>query len=58
MSLYSGATLLGSCDVGDCCTIAAGALVLNRNVPAGSLYMGGGPTARIEPTARRDPIWR
>lgn len=58
VSLYAGATVLGACAIGDRTSIAAGSLVLNRDVPARSRYVGAPPSEHIAPSGRIDPIWR
>lgn len=58
VTLRPGASVLGRCRVGDDCTIAAESLLLDRDLPAGTLYIGN-PRDRTErPGATRPAIWR
>lgn len=39
-SMHPGSSVLGSCDVGDRCELGAEALLLDRSLPEGTLYVG------------------
>ena len=58
VTLRPGASVLGRCQVGDDCTIAAESLLLDRDLPAGSLYIGNPRDCSERPGAVRPAIWR
>ena len=58
LTLRPGAAVLGRCTVGDHCTIAAESLLLDRDLEAGSVYIGN-PRDYITRTGRsQESIWR
>jgi serine O-acetyltransferase len=58
VTLRPGAAVLGASTIGDHCQIATESLVLDRDVPAGSLYIGNPKTAVVKPNASPYPLWR
>lgn len=58
VTLRPGAAVLGRSYIGDCCQIATESLVLDSDVPAGSLYIGSPKSAVIRPNTKPFPLWR
>lgn len=58
VTLRPGSSVLGNCHIGDQCQIAAESLVLDRDVPDHSLYIGNPKTAVVKPQATIYPLWR
>jgi len=58
VTLRPGAAVLGKSHIGDLCQIATEALVLDTDVAAGSLYIGGPKTAVLKANPAPNPIWR
>ncbi len=58
VTLRPGAAVLGSSSIGDMCQIATESLVLDRHVPANSVYIGSPKTAILKPNPRAYPLWR
>jgi serine O-acetyltransferase len=58
VTLRPGAAVLGESTIGDHCQIATESLVIDRDVPAGSLYIGNPKTAMVKPNASPYPLWR
>lgn len=58
VTLRPGAAVLGRAVIGDDCQIATESLVLDRALPAGTLYIGRPPAAVQKPNAGRYPLWR
>lgn len=58
VTLRPGASVLGACAIGDNCQIAADSLVLDRDVPAGSTYIGNPKTAALRANLAPYPLWR
>lgn len=58
VTLRPGAAVLGASTIGDHCQIATESLVLDRDVPSGSLYIGNPKTATIRPNPGPYPLWR
>lgn len=58
VTLRPGAAVLGKASIGEMSQIATEALVLDTDVPAGSLYIGGPKNPRILPNKAPYPLWR
>lgn len=58
VTLRPGAAVLGASTIGDRCQIATESLVLDRDVPEGSLYIGNPKTAVIKLNPVPYPLWR
>jgi len=58
VTLRPGSSVLGNCAIGDNCQIASEALVLDRDLPDNSLYIGDPKTARIKLQTAHYPLWR
>lgn len=58
VTLRPGAAVLGNCSIGDNCQIASESFVLDRDLPARSLYIGGPKDARIKPNPAPYSLWR
>lgn len=49
VSMYAGATVIGRCSIGDHVQIAAGARIVDEDVPSGSIVFGSSPNLTIRP---------
>jgi serine O-acetyltransferase len=58
VTMHPGSAVLGRSRVGDGCTIAAESLVIDRDLPAGSLYIGNPRDCVVSPRAPDHRIWR
>ncbi len=58
LTLRPGAAVLGKCNIGDNCQIASQGLVLDRDLPANTLYIGNPKTAVTKPQTAHYPLWR
>lgn len=58
VTLRPGSAVLGRSTVGDCSTIAAESLLLDRDLAAGSVYIGNPRDHTIRPQTAPLPIWR
>ncbi|MBJ7446915.1 MAG: hypothetical protein JHC81_05215 [Brevundimonas sp.] len=58
VTLRPGSAVLGRCVIGDYCHIATESLVLDRDLPDNSLYIGGPKTAIVRRQDGPLPIWR
>lgn len=58
VTLRPGSAVLGKSVIGENCQIAAESLVLDRDVPDNSLYIGDPKTAHIKPQVDHYPLWR
>lgn len=58
LTLHPGSAVLGNSQVGDHCSLAAESLLLDRDLPAGSLYIGNPRDHLIRPQSKAQPIWR
>jgi len=58
VTLRPGAAVLGNSNIGEGCQIAAESLVIDRDLPPDSLYIGNPKTATIKPNAAHYPLWR
>ena len=58
VSLYAGATVLGACNIGDMCKIAAHSLIMNRQLKAGTIYRGTPTKHEAVSLSFPDNIWK
>ena len=58
VTLRPGAAVLGGCTVGDMCQIATESLIIDRDLPDASLYIGSPGTATVKPNPAPYPLWR
>lgn len=58
LTLRPGSSVLGRAVVGNCCSIAAGSLLLDRDLSSHSLYIGGPRDHLIRAQDGPQPIWR
>lgn len=58
LTLRPGSAVLGRCTVGDHCTIAAESLLLDRDLPQHSVYIGNPRDHVIRSSPTVQPIWR
>lgn len=58
VTLRPGAAVLGACLIGDYCQIATESLVLDRDLPDHTLYIGNPKTATLKRQDRPYPLWR
>lgn len=58
LTLHPGSAVLGNCSVGDHCSIATESLLLDRDLPAGSLYIGSPRDHNVRFQSQMHPIWR
>jgi len=58
VTMHPGSAVLGRSLIGDGCTIAAESLVLDRELPAGSLYIGSPRDCSVTPRPPDHAIWR
>lgn len=58
VTLRPGAAVLGNCTIGDRCQIATESLVLDRDLPSDTLYIGGPRDAALKPNRTAYPLWR
>jgi serine O-acetyltransferase len=58
VTLRPGSAVLGACTIGDHCQIATESLVLDRDLPAHTLYIGGPKTATLKRQDTPYPLWR
>lgn len=58
VTMHPGSSVLGRSHIGDGCTIATESLVLDREVPAGSLYIGSPRDCSVTPRTPERLIWR
>jgi len=58
VTFHPGSAVLGCSKVGDGCTIAAESLVLDREIPSRSLYIGSPRDCRVIPRTPDHAIWR
>jgi serine O-acetyltransferase len=56
-SLHPGSAILGSCHLGENCTLAAHALLLDKNLPTNSLYVGNPEGHRIIASNQKKSLW-
>lgn len=58
VTLRPGAAVLGSATIGDMCQIATESLVIDRDVPDHSIYIGNPKAMTIRPNHETYPLWR
>lgn len=58
VTLRPGASVLGACEVGDKCQIAAESLLIDRSLAPNSLYIGNPKAALVRPNVKPYPLWR
>jgi len=58
VTLRPGSAVLGACTIGDHCQIATESLVLDRDLPDHTLYIGGPKTATLKRQDKPYPLWR
>lgn len=58
VTLRPGSAVLGRCTIGDNCQIATESLVLDRDLPDNTLYIGNPKTAVLRRQEALLPIWR
>ena len=58
LTLRPGSAVLGRCSVGDHCSIAAESLLLDRDLPPNSVYIGNPRDHVIRTQSKAQPIWR
>jgi serine O-acetyltransferase len=58
VTLRPGSAVLGRSHVGEMCQIAAESLVIDRDLPANSLYIGNPKTAVVKRQEKPYPLWR
>ena len=58
LTLRPGSAVLGHCTVGSHCSIAAESLLLDRDLPAHSVYIGNPRDHVIRTQSTAQPIWR
>ena len=57
VSLHPGSSVLGNCVVEENCKIAAGSLLLDKNLEKNSIYIGNPREFVIKKSGKRNPIW-
>lgn len=58
VTLRPGSAVLGNSRIGNLCQIAAESLVIDRDLPDNSLYIGNPKTAVVKRQDSRYPLWR
>lgn len=58
VTLRPGSAVLGTCTIGDHCQIATESLVLDRDLPDHTLYIGNPKTATLRRQDAPFPLWR
>jgi serine O-acetyltransferase len=58
VTLRPGAAVLGDCAIGDHCQVATESLVLDRDLPPNTLYIGNPKDASLKPNPAPYPLWR
>lgn len=58
VTMRPGSAVLGACTVGDGCQIATESLLLDRDLPDNTLYIGGPKTATLKRQDKPYPLWR
>lgn len=57
VSMHPGSSVLGNCMVEENCKLAAGSLLLDRNLEKNSLYIGNPQRYVIKESSERNPVW-
>jgi serine O-acetyltransferase len=58
VTLRPGAAVLGDCMIGEMSQVATESLVLDRDLPPGTLYIGNPKEASLRPNPAPYPLWR
>lgn len=58
LTLHPGSAVLGNASIGDNCSIAAESLLLDRDLPPNSVYIGNPRDHLIRTQTHLQPIWR
>ena len=58
LTLRPGSSVLGACKIGDRCQIAAESLLLDRDLPDDTLYIGSPGSPKIRTQTFTYPLWR
>lgn len=58
VTMRPGSAILGNCNIGDHVQIATESLVLDRDIPDWSVYIGNPKTAVVKPMTDDYPLWR
>lgn len=58
VTLRPGSAVLGNSRIGDICQIAAESLIIDRDLPPNSLYIGNPKTAMVKRQESPYPLWR
>lgn len=58
LTLHPGSAVLGNATIGDNCSIAAESLLLDRDLPPNSVYIGNPRDHLIRTQTHLQPIWR
>jgi serine O-acetyltransferase len=58
VTLRPGSSVLGGCRIGHHCQIGAESLLIDRDLPDHSLYLGNPKTAVVKPQQSPYPLWR
>ncbi len=58
LTLHPGSAVLGNATIGDNCSIAAESLLLDRDLPPSSVYIGNPRDHLIRTQTHLQPIWR
>lgn len=58
VTLRPGSSVLGNCRIGAHCQIGAESLIIDRDLPDGSLYLGRPGAASLRPQTTSYPLWR
>jgi serine O-acetyltransferase len=58
VTMRPGSAVLGSSKIGNNCQIATESLVIDRDIPDNSLYIGNPKTATIKEQSHQYPLWR
>lgn len=58
VTMYSGSSILGNCDVGKNCTISARSLLINKNLDDNSVYFGNPMNYKVGKRKIRQLEWK
>ena len=58
VTLRPGSSVLGRCHVGRNCTLGAGSLLIDADLPSDSVYLGMPGASKIRPASGPQSIWR
>lgn len=57
VSLYAGSSVLGACNIGNNCKIAAHSLIMDQNLPPNRIYIGTPNNCLIKKNKYHDRVW-